>query len=121
MPEYLKRAAPQPDAITQGVRDTVSEILLAVQREGEPAVRRYPSARRLVAAVVPRRHGPGARRRACATTSTIPSTQVRGFAAAQRATLQDLEVETLPGRRRSATATSRSTPSAPTRRAASTR
>ena len=37
MPEYLKRAAPQPEAITQAVRDTVSEILLAVQREGEPA------------------------------------------------------------------------------------
>ena len=46
--------------------------------------------------------------------------QVRAFAERQRATLTDLEVETLPGVG-SATATSRSTPSAPTCRAAATR
>ncbi|HEY6888187.1 MAG TPA: histidinol dehydrogenase [Solirubrobacter sp.] len=97
MPEYLKRAARQPEAITQGVRDTVSEILLAVQREGEPAVRRYSQA-------LDGWSPPSFR------VDTVPEisaelrdhiddslTQVRGFAAAQRATLQDLEVETLPG------------------------
>ena len=26
--DYLKRATPAPDVVTQGVRDTVSEILL---------------------------------------------------------------------------------------------
>jgi sulfopropanediol 3-dehydrogenase len=97
MPEYLKRAAPQPEAITQGVRDTVSEILLAVQREGEPAVRRYSQA-------LDGWSPPSFR------VDTVPEisaelrdhiddslTQVRGFAVAQRATLEDLEVETLPG------------------------
>jgi sulfopropanediol 3-dehydrogenase len=97
VPEYLKRAAPQPEAITQGVRDTVSEILLAVQRESEPAVRRYsqqldgwsPQSFRVDAApdidAELRDHIDDA------------LAQVRTFAAAQRATLHDLEVETLPG------------------------
>ena len=97
MPEFLKRAAPAPEAATQSVRDTVSEILLAVQREGEPAVRRYSQA-------LDGWSPPSFR------VDTVPEisaqlrdhiddslTQVRGFAAAQRATLQDLEVETLPG------------------------
>jgi sulfopropanediol 3-dehydrogenase len=97
MPEYLKRAAAQPEAISQAVRDAVSEILLAVRREGEPAVRRYsqaldgwsPDSFRVdpEIAIEPelRDHIDDALE------------QVRGFAAAQRATLTDLEIETLPG------------------------
>jgi sulfopropanediol 3-dehydrogenase len=97
MPEYLKRAAPAPAAVTQGVRDTVSEILLAVEREGEPAVRRYserldgwspPSFRVETAPQI------DAELRDHIDDALV---QVRGFAAAQRATLTDLEVETLPG------------------------
>src|SRR3954452_7760914 len=97
MPEHLKRAAPAPEAVTHQVRDTVSEILLAVEREGERAVRRYSEA-------LDGWSPPSFR------VDTIPEVdgalrehiddalaQVRGFAAAQRATLTDLEVQTLPG------------------------
>ena len=101
MAEYLKRAAPAPVAVTQAVRDTVSEILLAVEREGERAVRRYseqlddwspPSF------VVE----PGELRGAkvdegLAGHIAFALEQVRGFARAQKSTLRDLELETLPG------------------------
>src|SRR5687767_301232 len=39
--EYLKKARPQEAGITQKVRDAVSEILTAVEKEGITAVRRY--------------------------------------------------------------------------------
>jgi len=39
--EYLKKAHPQEEGVTQSVRDAVSEILLAVEKEGITAVRRY--------------------------------------------------------------------------------
>ncbi|HZY56945.1 MAG TPA: histidinol dehydrogenase, partial [Rubrobacteraceae bacterium] len=39
--EYLKKARPQEEGVTQKVRDAVSEILLAVEKEGIVAVRRY--------------------------------------------------------------------------------
>ena len=39
--EYLKKAAPQPAAATQEIRDTVSEIIGAVESDGLDAVRRY--------------------------------------------------------------------------------
>ena len=39
--EYLKKGRPQEEAVTQQIRDTVSEILSAVQKEGIAAVRRY--------------------------------------------------------------------------------
>jgi sulfopropanediol 3-dehydrogenase len=103
MPEYLKRAKPQPDAVTQSVRDTVSEILLSVQRDGITAVRTWserldrwsPESFRVSEAEI-----------AAAADTIDPAlrahiddslAQVRGFAAAQRATLTDLEIETLPG------------------------
>jgi sulfopropanediol 3-dehydrogenase len=100
---YLKQAAPQPPAATQQVRDTVSEILLAVEREGAAAVRRYSE--RLDSWSPPSfRVSEGEAARAAAE---VPEelgrhlhwalAQVRGFAEHQRATLQDLEVETLPG------------------------
>jgi histidinol dehydrogenase len=39
--EYLKKAQPQEEGVTQKVRDAVSEILSAVEKEGIAAVRRY--------------------------------------------------------------------------------
>ena len=39
--EYLKKARPQEEGVTQKVRDAVSEILSAVEKEGIAAVRRY--------------------------------------------------------------------------------
>jgi len=44
MAEYIKRGNEQADAVTREITDTVSEILSAVQREGEAAVRRYSAA-----------------------------------------------------------------------------
>jgi hypothetical protein len=41
--EYLKRAQPQEEGVTQKVRDAVSEILSAVEKEGIAAARRTPS------------------------------------------------------------------------------
>ena len=39
--EYLKKSEPQSREVTQGIRDTVSKILLDVESEGIAAVRRY--------------------------------------------------------------------------------
>ena len=39
--EYLKKAKPVGDQVTQGIRDTVSRILLEVEKEGISAIRRY--------------------------------------------------------------------------------
>ena len=41
MPEYLKRSNVQAESPSSEVRETVSEVLLAIEREGEAAVRRY--------------------------------------------------------------------------------
>jgi histidinol dehydrogenase len=117
MPEYLKRAAAQPEAISQAVRDAVSEILLAVRREGEPAVRRYSQA---LDGWSPDSFRVDPEIASCATTLTTRSSR---FAASPRRSAR--RSPTSRSRRSpassSATATSRSTPSAPTRRAASTR
>ena len=39
--EYLKKAQPEEEGATQKVRDAVSEVLSAVEKEGIAAVRRY--------------------------------------------------------------------------------
>jgi Histidinol dehydrogenase len=39
--EYLKKTQPQEEGVTQKIRDAVSEILSAVEKEGIAAVRRY--------------------------------------------------------------------------------
>ncbi len=41
--EYLKKAEPIEEQVTQGIRDTVSRILLDVEKEGIAAIRRYSS------------------------------------------------------------------------------
>jgi sulfopropanediol 3-dehydrogenase len=100
---YLKQAAPQPPAATQHVRDTVSEILLAVEHEGLAAVRRFSGQ---LDGWAPERFHVSPQEIALAERTISDELkehlhwaleQVRSFADQQRTTLRDLEVETLPG------------------------
>jgi sulfopropanediol 3-dehydrogenase len=101
--EYLKQAPWSVRATSDEVRSTVTEMLLSIEREGEPAIRRYskqldgwdpPSF--VVGADEIERTGSeiGAELRGHIDFAQM---QVRRFAEAQRATLTDLEVEPLPG------------------------
>jgi sulfopropanediol 3-dehydrogenase len=100
---FLKRAEVQPEAIGRQVRDTVATILLDVERDGAEAVRRWseqlddwsPPSFRVDDAVL--RSVGDMLDPALRGHIDDALAQVRGFAAAQRATLTDLEVETLPG------------------------
>jgi sulfopropanediol 3-dehydrogenase len=103
MAEALKRAEPQPGPVTQEIRDTVSRILLDVEREGDAAIRRWsreldgwdpPSFRVSEEEIA----------RAQAEVDDVLKAhiafaheQVRNFARLQRQTLVDLEQETMPG------------------------
>jgi sulfopropanediol 3-dehydrogenase len=101
--EYLKRAQPQEEGVTQKVRDAVSEILSAVEKEGIAAVRRYSE--RLddwnpKSFVV----SEGEIRRAEESVDDelkehirFAQGQVENFAKLQKETLVDFEKETLPG------------------------
>jgi sulfopropanediol 3-dehydrogenase len=103
MTEYLKQAPLYSEQVTDAVRATVSEMLHRIDREGIDAIRAYsreldgwdPPCFVVDAAAID-----------AATAQVDPELrghiafaqeQVRGFAAAQRATLTDLELETLPG------------------------
>ncbi len=103
MVERLKTSRPRPQAVTDQIRTIVSEILRAVEHEGEAAVRRYserfdkwsPSSFRVS------RQEIGA---AEAGTDDplkehirFAQEQVRNFASLQRESLKDFERETLPG------------------------
>jgi sulfopropanediol 3-dehydrogenase len=100
---YLKRAQSQPEAVTREVRDTVSEILLSVQRDGVAAVRRWsekldgwaPDSFRV--SDTDRAGVADLLDDALRAHIDDALAQVRGFAQAQRATLTDLELQTLPG------------------------
>jgi len=103
MAQHLKRAASRPAQASEDVRRTVAEILADVERRGEAAVRDWslrldgwapdsfvvePKEIDAAAATVPdelKEH------------IAFAQQQVRAFAERQRATLLDLEVETLPG------------------------
>ena len=84
------------------VADRVSEILLAIERGGETALRRYS---RDLDGWDPRRsssprersRAPGARRRDLKRHLERSRERTEAFARAQRATLTDLEVEVSPG------------------------
>ena len=103
MPEYLKQPEPVPDQVGEGVRSTVSEILRAVEREGDAAVRRWsrelddwdPPSFRVPAEEIRRAEEelPDELRAHIA----FAQEQVRNFAALQRRTMTDFEAETLPG------------------------
>jgi sulfopropanediol 3-dehydrogenase len=101
--EYLKQAPLYSEQVTAQVRDTVSEMLSRIERDREQAIRHYsreldkwdPTSFRVDESTIAR---------AAEEVSdelkehiAFAQAQVRGFAQAQRATLQDLEVETLPG------------------------
>lgn len=101
--EYFKKAPPQPSAVSQEIRDTVSEIILAVERDGVAAVRRYsekfdgfaPESFRLSDKQIA--VGLAQVDEQVARAIDFSLTQIKGFAALQRATLTDFEAETLPG------------------------
>jgi sulfopropanediol 3-dehydrogenase len=98
---FLKYAPWHAPAASQQVKARVSEMLAAIERGGERAVRRYseelddwspPSF------VVEPEALRGAKvDQALARHIAFALEQVRGFAKAQRATLRELELETLPG------------------------
>jgi sulfopropanediol 3-dehydrogenase len=102
MAEYLKRAEPA-GAAGDEVRRTVSEMLLEIERRGGAAVREY--SRRLDGWDPPsfRVTEEDARAAEAAVPDELreqiafAQAQVRTFATHQRATLHDLELETLPG------------------------
>jgi sulfopropanediol 3-dehydrogenase len=101
--DYLKRAASRPAETSDDVRDTVGRILADIERRGEAAVRDWslrldgwaPDSFVVGSAEIE------------AAAAAVPDdlkehiafaqAQVRAFAELQRATLTDLDVETLPG------------------------
>jgi sulfopropanediol 3-dehydrogenase len=103
MPHHLKKAEPPERSEIQRVRDTVSEILLAVEREGTAAVRRYserldgwnPPSFRVSADEIARAEAEVDDE--LREHIAFAQAQVRTFAELQRATLGDFEQETLPG------------------------
>src|ERR671914_3067866 len=103
MPDHLKRPAKPPPAATQELRRTVSDMLLDIERRGEAAVREH--SRRLDGWDPPSFVVDDGEVQAAAAAVgdelqrhiAFAQEQVRGFARRQRATLADLEVETLPG------------------------
>ena len=103
MPDYLKRAARRPAGADADVRASIARMLDEIERGGEAALREWslrlddwapesflvgPEEVEAASAAVPdelKRH------------IAFAQEQVRGFAERQRATLADLDVETLPG------------------------
>jgi len=105
MARYLKRGMDVSaiKAADAAVRATVEQILADVEARGDAAVRELsqrfdkwsPASFRLSPQEIERAIGQVARRDL--EDIKFAQAQVRGFAEKQRATLQDLEVETLPG------------------------
>ncbi|HKG39307.1 MAG TPA: histidinol dehydrogenase [Conexibacter sp.] len=103
MTEYLKQAPMYSAAVSEQVRKTVSEMLLRIEREGIDAVRAY--SRELDGWDPPSFFaGPDEIRAAEAEIDdelrghiAFAQQQVRTFAEHQRASMTDVEVQTLPG------------------------
>jgi sulfopropanediol 3-dehydrogenase len=101
--EYLKRAQPQEEGVTQKVRDAVSEILLAVEKEGIAAVRRYSerlddwNPESFVVSEEEIRRARESVDDELKDHIRFAQEQVENFARLQKATLVDFEKETLPG------------------------
>jgi len=101
--EYLKRAKPPAETAVREIRDTVSEILLAIQKEGDAAVRRYserfdgwnPPSFRVSSQEIERAEA--SLDGELVGHIDFAREQVENFARLQRATLKDFEKETLPG------------------------
>ena len=100
---HLKSATREPSVVDRHVAEVVSRILLDVERGGEAAVRRYSqqfdnwSPPRFTVTRSAIERGCDAVAPALRVHIDIAASQIRGFAQAQRATLVDLEVDTLPG------------------------
>jgi len=101
--EYLKKAKPVGDQVTQGIRDTVSRILLEVEKEGISAIRRYSEQ---LDGWNPESFVVGEEEIKRATDAVddelkghieFAKEQVQNFARLQKETLVDFEKETLPG------------------------
>jgi sulfopropanediol 3-dehydrogenase len=103
MVDYLKQAPWQSPQVSGEVRRTVAEMLAAIDKDPEGGIRRYsrelddwaPPSFRVGAEAIER--AAAALDEALREHIAFAQEQVRAFAHAQRATLQDLEVETLPG------------------------
>jgi sulfopropanediol 3-dehydrogenase len=103
MREYLKKAAPRPPESDEAVRAVVAEIIAAVRREGDAAVRRYserldrwsPPEFRLSPAEIERAMG----RVSAGDRKTIDycRDQIAAFARRQRESLGEFEVEQQDG------------------------
>jgi sulfopropanediol 3-dehydrogenase len=101
--EYLKKAQPQEEGVTQKVRDAVSEILSAVEKEGIAAVRRYSerlddwNPESFVVSEEEIRRAEESVDDELKGHIKFAQKQVENFARLQRETLVDFERETLPG------------------------
>ena len=103
MADYLKRSALPPAQASEDVRSTVAEILADIERRGEAALRDWslrldgwaPDSFTVAGREV--REASAAVPDELKEHMAFAQDQVRGFAERQRATLADLDVETLPG------------------------
>jgi sulfopropanediol 3-dehydrogenase len=101
--EYLKKAQPVGEQVTQDIRESVSEILMAVEREGITAVRRYSkqlddwNPESFVVSEREIRRAEHSVDEELKGYINFAQAQVRNFAHLQRETLVDFERETLPG------------------------
>jgi sulfopropanediol 3-dehydrogenase len=102
-PQYLKQAPWDTPAAADAVRARVSELLRAIERGGEAALRRISAElddwepRSFVVDAEEIRRASESIDPALAAHIAFAQDQVRGFARAQRGTLSELEVESLPG------------------------
>jgi sulfopropanediol 3-dehydrogenase len=101
--EYLKKAEPIGEQVTRAIRESVSEILMAVEKEGITAVRRYSgqldgwNPESFVVSVDEIRRAEDSVDEELKRYINFAQEQVRNFAQLQRETLVDFERETLPG------------------------
>ena len=101
--EYLKKAEPVGEQVTQDIREAVSEILMAIEREGTTAVRRYSEQlddwdpESFVVSEEEILRAEDSVDEELKRYINFAQEQVRNFAQLQRETLVDFERETLPG------------------------
>ena len=101
--EYLKKAEPVEEQVTQGIKDTVSRILLDVEREGIAAIRRYSeqldnwNPDSFVVSEEDVKKAADAVDDELKDHIEFAKEQVENFAGLQKETLVDFEKETLPG------------------------
>jgi sulfopropanediol 3-dehydrogenase len=103
MARHLKQVPPRTPQATPHVQQTVSRMLATIERDGEDAIRRHSAELDGWAPDSFRVDRDAALAAGDRLTDELKrhiafaQEQIRGFATHQRATLQDLEVETLPG------------------------